>query len=171
MKTTILRKIKNKKGFSLIEMIVCVFTLTMIGLICTVGLNMATKSYNESLFESGSQMLESMVNTSVGDVLRYSYDVAVDGSNNVTSLSNATFGMNHGTIALNAEGKLVLVKSGSEVLLIGENVYAEDMYLTDFAVTYNPSTYVYTGSYKIKSKLTEQEKTISFTYKSILESI
>ena len=168
-----LKKLKSKKGFTLVEMMACVLTMTMIGLICTLGLNMATRSYNESLFESGSQMLESMVDTSLGDVLRYSYDVTVDGSNNVTGLSNATFDVTHGTVKLNAEGHLVLVKNaaGSEVLLIGDNVYAEDMYLADLVITYDATNYVYTGHYTIKSKLTDQEKTINFTYKSILESI
>ena len=170
-----LKKLKSKKGFTLVEMMACVLTMTMIGLICTLGLNMATRSYNESLFESGSQMLESMVDTSLGDVLRYSYDidVAADGSKRVTELSNATFDVTHGTIKLNAEGHLVLVKNaaGSEVLLIGDNVYAEDMYLADLVITYDATNYVYTGHYTIKSKLTDQEKTINFTYKSILESI
>lgn len=166
-----LKKLKSKKGFTLVEMMACVLTMTMIGLICTLGLNMATRSYNESLFESGSQMLESMVDTSVGDVLRYSYNVTVDGSKNVTSLSNATFDVTNGTVKLNAEGHLVLVKNaaGSEVLLIGDNVYAEDMYLENFILMYENC--VYTGHYTIKSKLTDQEKTINFTYKSILESI
>ena len=57
-----MRKIKNKKGFTLVEMLVCVVTLLLIGMIVSAGTNLAMFSLRESTFESNSQMLESTLN-------------------------------------------------------------------------------------------------------------
>lgn len=166
-----LRKLTARKGFTLIEMMACVLTLIMITLICTTGLNMAMKSYNESVFESGSQMLESMISTSVGDVLRYSSDVKEDVPGVVT-FDNAAFGVDDGRFVLDTDGHVLLEKNATQqVLLIGTGVYIDSMYIADFTLDYDDSTQVYTGGYKIKSEKTGQERTVSFTFKSFIESL
>ena len=164
------KKLSTRHGFTLIEMLACVLTLILITLICTTGLNMALKSYNESVFESGSQMLESMISTSVGDVLRYSYDI--QGTGGAITFDNSAFGVDDGNFVLDSEGHLMLAKNATQqVLLVGTGVYIDSMYIADFTLHYNDSTLVYTGSYKIKSDKTGQEKTVSFTFKSFIESL
>lgn len=167
------KKLKSKKGFTLIEMIACTATLVLVTLICTTGMNMATKSYNESMFESNSQKLEYMLNLAVGDILRYSHDVEVDDG--TITFVNEVYGVNGvggGGIKLDAEGHFVLVKSPTnEALLIATANYADGMYVADFSLEYDSVTKIYTGEYKIKSSLTSQERLVEFTYKSIVESI
>ena len=175
MARSLRKKMASRRGFTLLEMLACVLTMILLALICTVGLNMAMKSYNESVFESSSQMLESMINTSVGDVLRYSYGVSDSGGGNGVSFSNRTFDVSSGRLVLDAEGHLMLQKDSTpesaKVLLVGTGVYIESMYISDFVLEYDVDTCVYTGSYKIKSDKTGQEKTVSFIYKSFLESL
>ncbi len=167
-----MRRLKSKKGFTLIEMIVCVLTLSMIVLICTTGLGMAMKSYNESMFDSNSQMLESTINTYIGDILRYSHDAAeVDGE---IVFGNRMYGIDTAMakLRINEEGRFVFVMSATtEGLLLGNNVYAENLYVADFELTYDSATCVFEGGYTIKSTLTDKERPVSFTFKSIIDSV
>lgn len=171
-----MKKIKSKRGFTLIEMLVCVVTLLLVGLICTTGMNMATKSYNESMFISNSQKLEYILNLSMGDILRYSHNIDVAVDDGKISFTNEVYGVNGGELKLDADGYFVLVKNKSELTpreawVVSTMNYVDGMYVEGFTLTYDSSTKVYTGSYKIKSNLTSQERLVEFTYKSIVESI
>jgi len=75
-----MRKIRDKKGFTLIEMLACVVTLLLIGMIVSTGMNLATMSLRETTFESDSQMLESTLNMYIGDILRHATDVKEDAT-------------------------------------------------------------------------------------------
>ena len=165
-----MKKLKNKKGFTLIEMLACTVTLVLITLICTTGMNMATKSYNESMFESNSQKLEYMLNLSVGDILRYSHNITVNGG--TITFTNEVYGVYDGGLKLDGSGYFVLVKNAAkEAFVIATANYVDGLYVGDFSLTYDSATNIYTGNYKIKSNLTSQERLVEFTYKSIVESI
>lgn len=167
-----MKKLKSKKGFTLIEMLACTVTLVLITLICTTGMNMATKSYNESMFESNSQKLEYIVNLAMGDILRYSRDITVDGGE--ISFTNDVYGVSEGGLKLDGDGYFVLVRNkelSTEAWLVSTMNYVDGIYITDFTLNYDTATCIYTGSYKIKSNLTSQERLVEFTYKSIVEGI
>lgn len=169
-----MNKCKDKKGFTLMEMLVCVITLIIICLMCTTGMNLATKSYNDSMFEAHSQMVETMLDSAVGDLLRFSSKVSVSGEEII--FTNSTYGMEQGTLTLNDKGYFVLKKSsGKEVLLLASSAYVDGMYIDISTegggpwLTYDADTHVFTGSYKIKSKTTTKVKDVNFTFKSVLE--
>ena len=167
-----MKKLKSKKGFTLIEMLACTVTLVLITLICTTGMNMATKSYNESMFESNSQKLEYIVNLAMGDILRYSRDITVNGEE--ISFTNDVYGVSEGGLKLDGDGYFVLVRNkelSTEAWLVSTMNYVDGIYITDFTLNCDTATGIYTGSYKIKSNLTSQERLVEFTYKSIVESI
>lgn len=166
-----MRRLKKKNGFTLLEMMACVVTLIMITLICTAGLNMSVKSYNESLFSSNSQMLESMLHTSIGDVLRYADTVQTVGASGEVTFHNANFGVANAQFKLNSNGYLVLTNGGTDTLLIGSKVYADGLYMDGFTLAYDDAAKIFTGSYTIKSTVVSQTREVSFAFKSILESM
>lgn len=169
------KKIKNNKGFTLVEMLVCVLTLLLVAAICTTGTGISIKGYQQSRFESDSQMLQSTIDLSLSDLFRYATTInEVDG---IIVFSNVHYEMNNGTIQIenigdNGEGRFSVKKNtvSSSVPMIGDSVYAENLYVSDFVLTYDSSTRVFSGSYKIKSTImNDAERTCQFTYRSIAE--
>lgn len=170
-----IKKIKNNKGFTLVEMLVCVLTLLLVGAICATGTRISVKSYQESRFESDSQMLQSTIDMVLGDLFRYATTIKeVDGQ---IVFSSSNYEMNNGTIQIenigdHGESRFSIKKTtgASPILLIGESVYAENLYVSDFVLTYDSSTRVFSGSYNIKSTIiNDAERTCQFTYRSIAE--
>lgn len=169
-----MQRLKKNRGFTLIEMLVCVLTLLLIMLICTTGMNMAVKSYHESLFESNSQMFESMLNTMLGDVLRYSENIVKDDGEDHILFRNFDLGIEQGQIKLDKEerGYLVIATiEEQETLLVSSKVYVDGLFVEDFSLDYDMDTKIFTGSYVIGSTMVSRKKEVSFTFKSILESI
>lgn len=165
-----MKRLKNKHGFTLLEMLACVVTLIMITLICTAGLNLSVKSYNESLFVSNSQMLESMLHTSIGDVLRYADSVNVTETG--VTFHNGNFDVTEGYFKVNDKGYVILAGAGNmENLLVGSKAYADGLRVDSFQLAYDAATNVFTGSYTIKSTVVAQTRQVTFSFKSILESI
>ena len=173
-----MKKIKSKKGFTLIEMLACTLTLMLIVLICTTGMNMAMKSYRESLFETNSQMLESTLNTAISDVLRYAYNVTCDpdAPEVVTGFTNqSTTNMENGMIIIgDDEGedlgffKLKLSSAtDEEKYLISRKAYAESMTVANFQLTYDSATHVFNGRYTIISNIGGDTREVTFSYRTM----
>ena len=170
-----MKKIKNKKGFSLTEMLVCVVTLLMVGSICATGTGMSVKSYQQSKFESESQSLKSTLETGIADILRFTSDVKSEGQN--VKFTNQYYQIEQGYIDVDAEGHFIVHQNGSATFaLVGSNAYAGDLYIVrdsandeeDFTLTYQNN--VFTGKYTIKSKTVNGlSKKCTFTYRTIAE--
>lgn len=168
-----MKKIKDKKGFSLVEMLVCVLTLLLVGAICTTGTGISIKSYQESRFESDSQMLKNMVETVLSDMFRYATDIKVE--NGVVTFTNPDYGMADGVIKIEAMGaggekRFVLLKNPTATpeLMLGNSIYAENLEVADLILNYDATTNVFSGSYRIKSTImNDAEKNCEFTYRSI----
>ena len=70
-----MRKLKNKGGFSLIEMLCTLLILVLLVMGMGVGMETGGRIYRDAVFESESATLAGILNTSLGDILRYSIDV------------------------------------------------------------------------------------------------
>ena len=169
-----MKVIKNNKGFTFVEMLVCVITLLLIGMICSVGVGIASKSYQDSVFESDSQLLESTLNLYISDILRFATDVEVDASGMVTEITNDTYHMKGGNIALSERkgqtgGFFVLLANELDTqgtLLISEASYGGELYIEAFELTYDENKAVFSGKYVIKSEVAlEKEKECNFSYR------
>ena len=169
-----MKMIKNDKGFTFVEMLVCVITLLLIGMICSVGVSMASKSYQDSVFESDSQLLESTLNLYISDILRFATDVEVDASGKVTEITNDTYHMKDGNIVLSERsgqtgGFFVLLANELDTqgtLLISEASYGGELYIEAFELTYDENKAVFSGKYVIKSDVAlEKEKECNFSYR------
>lgn len=154
-----IKKLKNNKGFTFIEMLACVVTMLLISMICSVGLDMASKSYRESVFESNCQMLESTVDLQVGDILRFATSVQTDASGNVTTFTNKTYRIEKGKLEVSPRSGdtggyfMVYLKDSDTTgyMVLNESAYADSMYIENFTLTYDESTGVFSGTYTIKS--------------------
>lgn len=164
-----MKKLNSKKGFTLIEMTVCILTLAMVALICTTGYSLAMRSYNDSKFESNSQMLESMLNVSLGDVLRYAYDISDDGN---VIFSNADYNLLGGEITVE-NGRLIYKDLDTKSFLVSTYSYIDGLYVKDFELNYTleNENKVFKGSYTIANELSSEEKVVEFKYVSIIDSI
>lgn len=177
-----MKKLKSKKGFTLVEMLACIVALLLIGGICTTGMSLAVNSYNKSVYESDSQMLENTLNLYLCDILRHATSILTDGDvnaeeQNVTSFTNVAYQIYDGHIEVSerteGSGGTFLVyesKNGQGAMIVGENVYASTLYISDFVLKYNPEKHYFTGYYTIKSSVLEDaEKKCEFTCRTIAE--
>lgn len=167
MKETRKNKLKNKKGFTLMEMLVCVLTLTLLGMICTTGSNLAVKSYQNLSFETDSQMLESTLNMRLEEILREVTTVsgsAVTGGTPypiaVSELTHKGYQIFSGNIEIksineageedptNGKGRVVVyrkpltvISDNEPILLLNTNTYTDTLYITPTEgkdfITYN----------------------------------
>lgn len=76
-------KRNHKSGFTLIEMLVSILILAIMVAATTTGMETATRVYKEATFHSNSATLESMLRTTLDDLLGYAVDVQqrTDGTN------------------------------------------------------------------------------------------
>jgi len=73
-----MKKLQNNKGLTLVEMLcallILVFVVVGMGITMDAGMNI----YQDATFESESASLAGILNTSVGDILRYAEDITVN---------------------------------------------------------------------------------------------
>lgn len=76
-----MRKLKNKGGFTLVEMmaVLAILVIFVGGIGSTM--NAGAKIYHEAVFESDSATLADILNTALGDILRYSQDIMINEGN------------------------------------------------------------------------------------------
>lgn len=70
-----MNKLKNKKGMTLMEMMVSLVILVMLVVAMGTGMDSAMQIYGDATFESNSAALADIVNTSLGDLLRYAENI------------------------------------------------------------------------------------------------
>ena len=70
-----MKKLKNKGGFTLIEMMAALLILVLLVVAMGYVMESASQVYEASTFESQSGSLSGILNTALGDILRYSYTI------------------------------------------------------------------------------------------------
>lgn len=70
-----MKKLNNKGGFSLIEMMCALLIMVLLVMGMGVGMDAGSKIYRTAMFESESATLAGILNTSIGDILRYCTDI------------------------------------------------------------------------------------------------
>lgn len=81
-----MNKLRKKCGMTLMEMLASLLVLTLLVTAMGTGMDSAGRIYREAAFASDSAALATIVNTALGDVLRYAEDIrvpeAVDAAGN-----------------------------------------------------------------------------------------
>lgn len=70
-----MNKLKNKAGFTLIELLLAMMIMVFLVVGIGVGMDAGSRIYREATFETDSAALAGILNTSLGDILRYSTDI------------------------------------------------------------------------------------------------
>lgn len=70
-----MKKLKSKLGFTLMELMVALLILVLLVMGIGVGMDAGLQIYREAIFESDSATMADIVNTNLGDILRYSQDI------------------------------------------------------------------------------------------------
>lgn len=133
-----MKKLKNQKGFTMTEMLACVVALLLLTAICTMGTDLALNSYNRSMFESNSQMLESTLNTYLGDIVRHA-KFELDDEQKVKTITNSMYKLKKGRIGITDEGRIRIYKDVNDttgVLLLNEKVYTNALKVSSFELQY-----------------------------------
>jgi len=95
-----MKKLRNRRGVTLIEMLCALLILVMLVMGIGVGMDAGSRIYRDAIFESESATLAGILNTSLSDVLRYSSDIR-----EVTAAEMAMEGTNIGIPDLNGTPK------------------------------------------------------------------
>ena len=178
-----IKKLKQKKGFTLIEMIACVITLMLIAMIVSTGMDIAMKSMADSMFESNSQMFESTMNTYIGDILRHATVEKGQGESEIgdVTITNDAYYIDQGIFVIDTSesgienaGYLVCTSKLDEdgyvgTMVANKGVYAGNLFIKDFELTYDSSKHIFHGSYVIVSSATSKTKTCEFSFRSIAD--
>ena len=80
-------KARAKRGFSLLEMLVALAILVFIVIGIGIGMDAGIDIYKEAVFEADSASMAGIVNTNLGDILRYSSRVTVNDGTNLKDAS------------------------------------------------------------------------------------
>lgn len=75
-----MRKLRSRSGMTLVEVMVSLLILTLLVTVMGTGMETAVRVCSDSLFESHSASLAGIVNTALGDVLRYAQDIRTSDS-------------------------------------------------------------------------------------------
>lgn len=78
---------RAKRGFSLMEMMVALAILVFIVLGIGVGMDAGIDIYKEAIFEADSASMAGIINSNLGDILRYSTRVTVNDGENLLNAS------------------------------------------------------------------------------------
>ena len=184
-----MKKLNRQNGFTLVEMLACTITLVLVATTCATCMEVAVKSYQASIYESNSQMLESTVSLYMKDILRFASNVQLDKKEEngveiyeVTALNNPSYQMVGGMLTVGdsgeEDGRIVVFdrplgeEGCNQTLLIGKNVYAGNLYIDDLLIQYNVSTKCFEGTYTIKCTiLPESKRECSFACRSVIDDI
>ncbi|MDD4201105.1 MAG: prepilin-type N-terminal cleavage/methylation domain-containing protein [Eubacteriales bacterium] len=157
-------KIKNKKGFTLVEMIAAIAVLALMGVGLTAGLGAATKSYEAMMFSANSEVLEDSINTAFANTLRYASDVTTTNGVHFTSKDYPVTQLGGHVDCI--EGRLMMCSDDSlqqTNWLLSDKTYT-GYDVTDWSLTYSEG--IFTATYKITDGRYTKED-CGFTYRNI----
>ena len=169
-----MKRLKSKAGFSLVELMVTILVLVILFAGVGVSMDVGSKVYRESVFQSHSALLEETLNNSLSDILRNSTDIHVndgtmeDGQGNILPasqvgflFSNSNFAAQDAYIRISSTRRHLEIKNSSNPdgqPLVNMGAYPE-LGIEDFKVDYYPQNSKgttgekYGGYFKISYKI------------------
>lgn len=161
--TKALRRKKNNKGFTLVEMLMVVIILLLVGAVLTTGIRLAVTSYNKMLFSSNRQVLHDDINTAVNGLVRSSSTIKNSGGKVYFKSNNYAGTQYFGDIEIdttsNSPTKDQLIikpkkmggeEMGQQCMLVDAGAYT-GMKVTGWSISYDKTSGVCTYSYTIVS--------------------
>lgn len=127
-----IKKIKNKKGITLTELLASILILGMLGTIISVGITTGTKVYSQSVQFSEANFLVSLIIQKISDEIRKGENFKY--TSNIMTFNSKGFG-DDVSFTINSDGHIML---GSEIIL-SETVYTNGLSVSEFKVILKPN--------------------------------
>ncbi len=150
-----MKKLTSKGGFTLIEMLATLLILVFLVLGIGTGMDSALRIYDEARFESNSAAMANIVNTSLGDILRYSENLTTPGDEGFLDSSNtkvpdvefvftnyeyavrdAYFSLKNSSNTTDGILRMRNLRDGNVIELVNTGAYP-DLKIGTFNITYN----------------------------------
>ena len=147
-------KKRRNSGFTLIEMLVVVVIVVLLGIGIGTGVDAGVRAYKSSVFESNSAILSDILNTTIGDALRYSENVEYTAENERDfKFTSYDYGVKKAVFAVvdgdnqriedGSAGYVAMLGQGDSsdqapVLMINEGAYAKNLLVKDLKITAHP---------------------------------
>lgn len=160
-----MKKLRSNAGFTLIEMLAALMILVFLVIGMGVSMDAGSRIYREATFESDSATMAGILNTNLGDILRYSQDVRInDGAMEDSEgtyhsaekvpfvFTNLEYGIQDAyfDIVTTADSDGVLqmksLKNTKSMDLVNTGAYP-DLKISDFEIAYTSASAALRGGY------------------------
>jgi prepilin-type N-terminal cleavage/methylation domain-containing protein len=154
-------------GFTLMEMLAVIVVLVILAAGMMTGLSVATRAYRKSVFASDSEVLQSTLNTALGDILRYAAYERTD-DDGMVRFSNEFYQVTSDGYFVLSEGRLYIETGGSagRIRVINSGAYT-DLVISAMTVMYDTIGQNYSGQYTIASSDGTLTKDCTFSYRTL----
>ena len=166
----IVKKLRSRRGLSVIELLAAVLALTLLCLALGSGLNLAVHSYRVMIAEAETELLLSTAADALMDELRFADPWAELGEGGKLAIYESQRYGPYASIAIDGDGRLVVKNPTAPELghqLLASGVYGKDgsyeLALLDDGITYDPATHLFTFTLQAKQgdlASAEQEFTV-----------
>lgn len=140
------KKLRSRRGLTLVETLAAAIVLTMLGLILHTGLLLARQSHDGLTAEAETRLLLSTLADRLSTELRYARDVVTGSGGRLSEYSSITYG--EGVSLDDASGQLMVLREGagdeedSVWQLLPPGAYGNgDCRLTDCTIQYEDSVF------------------------------
>ncbi len=163
-----MKKTRANSGFTLVEMMATLLILILLVMGMNVGMDAGSRIYRDATFESDSASLAGILNTNLGDILRYSIRVhratqeeqaKIDNPDVNFLFTSLDYGIQdayfHTPIYSDGTSSGVLqmknIRNGNVVELVNSGAYP-DLVISNFTITYTPRVApgIYGGHFDIQ---------------------
>ena len=128
-----MKKRKHSAGLTLLELLASLLVTTLLVAAMGTGMEAALGSYRDSRFATDSAALESIVNTTLGDILRHARNVQETGTG--VQFTNGEYGVGNGRIRAE-DGRLQICDPQERVVEpVNSGVYG-GLTIWDFEMRY-----------------------------------
>lgn len=144
------RKLAERSGLTLVEMLAAVAVLALLGLVLSAGMQMAMDSYHSMVAQSETELLLSTLADTLADDLRYAEAVKTDGDENLVSYYSDSYGEN--TQLSVKDDKVYASSGGKDMRVLPDGAYGKGRYAVDkMDITYADNVFQLTLSVKEKN--------------------
>lgn len=142
-----MKKIKNRKAFTLVEMLCVIIVIVLMTAVFAAAINLAVESYDNSVMRSENELLTSTLMTVISDELRYAGNTRVDAAGQISSIFSQKFGSLSGGFSL-SDGRIML----GEHALLADKAYTYGQKVSAINVIYHADEGVFSVSFSITHK-------------------
>ena len=135
------KKVKNKKGFTLSELLVAMIILSLMTVLLVTGVNLASRSYRTVTDEGNAQVLVSTFASMLRNELSNANDVTESADGYTYKKGGSYYIM---SLKTDGKGQLLIGEPGYEEVLISPLTATNDLYVSIDSIDYSDTDKLFT---------------------------